>query len=745
MHDTLCKLIRQQSMPDIVRLMLEGDPPRIRRGWGTERELWDYKSDCPRISKESANAWAHLAGDVLAFHNQKGGLIFFGIDDAYQFSGATTRLDPKLINDQLRRYLGDRLWVEYYREFIQRDQRYLGILMIPPRGPALARFTADAPETNGGRQFTAGCSAIREGDSTRMLSREQADEMTRQLALAVYGKTYEVNEPYFRVLSPEYEDFIERAEPCTAIDVALGDPRSSVAAIVGIGGVGKTALATWAVLRAYTRKQFQFIVSITAKDRELTLGGIKALEPALTTFEDLLDSILDVLGFSGDKILSIEEKAESVRALISGSNGLLFVDNLETIDDVRIVSFLDNLPQGVKAITTSRRSSVRVSVHPVDLGPLTEPESVQFLESIGKKSGVTHLADLPLQDKARIVAACDHIPLAIRWLVLRSKSGREVVALAEGMLSSRQTAEQLLEFCFRRVFDSMKPMERNALQVLSLFQRAIPTEVIQVGAAQADYVISDVVADLVDDALIRPIFDPERNDYGYTLLPIVRAFVYQQVDMNAERAIRQRLSNWYEAKDIQDLDERLVVRELRQGRKGSDAPLIDLARNAESRGDLDSAESLLRQALQRNPRSWRAAWLCAEVVRKRGNSGEALRLYQQAAATVPNSEPDRSVINREWGMLLRSEGAAESTDMAISALETSLSITPHDVYAAHALAQMYDRKGQYRKVIELVGRLEDHPLVKTRTLVLPLLVRAHRKLGNMVKTAELQSKLNQLP
>jgi hypothetical protein len=47
-----------------------------------------------------------------------------------------------------------------------------------------------------------------------------------------------------------------------------------------------------------------------------------------------------------------------VRSLIEKSNGLLFVDNLETVDDARIIQFLDSLPVGVRAITTSRRTSV---------------------------------------------------------------------------------------------------------------------------------------------------------------------------------------------------------------------------------------------------------------------------------------------------------------------------------------------------------------------------------------------------
>jgi hypothetical protein len=145
-----------------------------------------------------------------------------------------------------------------------------------------------------------------------------------------------------------------------------------VAAVIGIGGAGKTALATWAVSRAYDRGDFEFITSITAKDRELTPRGIRALEPSLTSFETLLDSVLETLGFAEIKAKDIDSKESEVHSLIENSQGLIYVDNLETVSDARIIEFLDTLPVGVRAIITSRRAKVRVSVHPVDLEPLTE-------------------------------------------------------------------------------------------------------------------------------------------------------------------------------------------------------------------------------------------------------------------------------------------------------------------------------------------------------------------------------------
>ena len=308
----LATAIRQRNAAAIDAMMFEGAPPTPRAAFRTETELWDYKGDCPGLSKEHLAAWVEIAVHVLAFHNRGGGILVFGIRDSdYGFCGATTRLDSKLINDKLRRFLSDRIWVEFYRLHIQATQRYLGIAIVPSRGPAIERFRADSPIINGERRFSTGDSAIRENDSSRVLPKPEADRFMRELSVPTLGRVYAVDEPFFRVLNPDYTHFVRRDIPCREIETALRDPRAAVASLIGVGGVGKTALATWAALQALEQRQFGFIVSITAKDRELTSSGIQALDPALTSFEALLHSILDVLGLPDAKVKTTEEKEQA--------------------------------------------------------------------------------------------------------------------------------------------------------------------------------------------------------------------------------------------------------------------------------------------------------------------------------------------------------------------------------------------------------------------------------------------------
>lgn len=589
--------------------------------------------------------------------------------------------------------------------------------------------------------FAVGDSAIREGDSSRILFREEADKLTRELAVPTLGKVYAVDEPFFRILQPDYAHFVERAEPCKEIELALRDPRSSVASVIGIGGVGKTALATWATLRAYERKDFEFIVSITAKDRELTSGGIQALEPTLTSFEALLDSTSEVLGFPENKAEPLDVKEKKVRDLLEGTKGLLYIDNLETVDDSRIIRFLDSLPVGARAIVTSRRTRVRVSVHPVDLGPLTDEEALDFIETLVSQPSFSFAAAMSKTDRIRMARACGGIPLAIRWTLSCSKSPSEAVAFADSITVLNREAEELLEFCFRRVFDSMPGSEKAVLEVLSLFQRPVPAEALLVGAKLPDYKLSDITDGLLADALLQRLWDPDRNDYCYTLLPVTRAFVYAQVTRqpHREREIRKTLSDWFNARDISDPEERVIISEMRQGKGASESPLLDLAYAAERRGDHERAEELYGQAVKRNPKSWRAARLFAEFHRhKLANPAQALRLYEQAATNAPRRGPDRALIFREWGMLLRDSGDPDTTDLAIEKLEVAHGEDPNDVIATHALAHMLSRQGRYRRVVELLEPLANHSSESTRRKTLPLLLGAYDQLGEVVKAGQLR-------
>ena len=739
--EELEKAIRQRDLKTIVSLMFEGNPPELKPGFKTETELWDYKKDCPKGNLEH---WADIAKSALGFYNNRGGLLIFGITDDLSFNGVTSLLDSKRFNDQIRKFLSDRIWIEFHREFIQGDQRYLGIAIISPRGPEMESFTSDAPIIGNKPLFKKGESALREGDSTKILSLIEIQERQRAFLTPRINQIYEVNKPFFRVLSQDSQIFVKRDELCDAILKSINDPRVAVTSLIGIGGAGKTALATWATQEVYKLREFDFIASITAKDRELTGTGITALKPGLTSFETLLDGILEVLEFHEYKYFETEEKAAKVREIITETNGLLMVDNLETVDDVRIIDFLDNLPLGMRAITTSRRSRVKVAARPIEVGPLTEKEVIKLIRAISKEPGFSYILDFTDAECLRIGDACDRFPLGIKWVLSKSKSPAEALSEAESITQSGRRGEELLEFCFRRIFDSMPGEEKVVLQVLSLFHSPRPLEALMVATGLPQHTLNDVMDHLVEDALAQRVFDSILNTYSYSLLPVTRAFVLSQVHQQPGLAdkFQRRLSDYYEAKDITDAKERIVIREFRQGKEGSEMTMVDLAGAAAKRGDLKNAEELYNEAISRNPNSWRALKAFADFCRNtKENKVQALELCEKAARYAPIRGADRAKIYREWGMLLKDSGAPNSTQLAIEKFNEALKDSPNDPFTIHPLAVMYKREGNLKRVIELLEPLAEHENQKTRDITLPILLESYEKTGDIVKAAGVRNKL----
>ena len=741
--EDIAAAIRRRDVSALIDMMFEDNPPRLRNGYATENEFWDFKAGCPAPGKAHLVAWAEIAIDVLAFHNAKGGLLIFGVDDSHAVKRTREQLDSKLFNDQIRRFLSDRIWVDYHRAFITSDQRYVGVALVPPRGPVLEKFHSDAPLVKGKPRFKAQDSAIRENDSSKLLSAAEAGVLSRSLAVPSIGNEYIVNEPFFRVLSPQYPEFILRKQPCDEVLTSLSDRRTAVTSIIGGGGSGKTALATWASLKSYEAKQFEYIVSITAKDRELTSAGIQALTPGKTTFDKLLDSILEVLQFPELKTEELAEKEKTVRGLLAEGNGLLVVDNLETVDDARVIQFLDSLPFGVRALTTSRRTSVRVAVRPLTLAGMIEGEAREYVRSLRAQRGLGYISELTNSDIEKIRVACDGLPLAMRWTLSQCNTVAELLTYTERISTSGTHDEELLEFCFRRVFEAMSGAEKAVLYVLSLFQRPLNTETLLTGSSLPQTRLVDATEDLISDSVIQRLFDPEQNDYVFMLLPITRSFVRTQLAKEAglEEQVRGRLSDYFEGRDISDPKERLVVREVRQGGGGAEAALVDLALAAQRRSDFKSAKALFQQAMARNPRSWNAARQFAEFHRhSEPNLSEALRLYELAARNAPSRGIERSLIYREWGMLLKDSGDPKATEKAAECFETALAETPDDPIAIHSLALMLARKSSFARVITLLEPLLQHRNPKTRDFASSVLLLAYGRTGEMLKASQLKAK-----
>jgi tetratricopeptide (TPR) repeat protein len=190
--------------------------------------------------------------------------------------------------------------------------------------------------------------------------------------------------------------------PATAADAGVhdgGSPR--IVMIVGVGGIGKTALAV----------HCGHLLAADYPDGQLYLNlrGFDPNQPALSAAEALhqLLTSLNVRTIPADQ----EQRVALWRSLVHDQSLLVVLDNAESADQIE-----DLLPGGGSSfvVVTSRNRlsglAVRYSARRVTLSPLTTDESLELLsDSIGRaRVG----AELPAAQ--RLAELCDHLPLALR-------------------------------------------------------------------------------------------------------------------------------------------------------------------------------------------------------------------------------------------------------------------------------------------------------------------------------------------
>jgi nucleoside phosphorylase/tetratricopeptide (TPR) repeat protein len=360
--------------------------------------------------------------------------------------------------------------------------------------------------------------------------------------------------PAVRSALPAQPLFFGRAKELALVaDAIAPQARTWGVLIDGPGGIGKTALAIRAGRLAPTA-HFPCKLFLSAKVRELTPQGEQPLEDfMLRNYVALLNELARELGIAHIEKLPENERANAVRRALENRRVLLVIDNVETFGEperMRLYQFLARLPQGCKAIVTSRRRS-DVDARTIRLDRLEAPDALALLAELSRSNRL--LAAAGADGRRTLYEVTNGNPLLIRWTtgqLGRPGSRCRTVAEACALLRSAPGDNDPLAFIFGDVLDTFTNSESTILAALTHFREPAKVEWLADIARLSEPEVRTALEDLADRALL--VGDPQA---GLFLLPGLTAHFLrrrcaeaaaQAGDRLAERALGLGLENGYD-------------------------------------------------------------------------------------------------------------------------------------------------------------------------------------------------------
>lgn len=345
--------------------------------------------------------------------------------------------------------------------------------------------------------------------------------------------------PVLSTLPPQPYFFGREVELKSIAEAISPEARTWGALIDGPGGIGKTALAVRAGHLA-PAQDFDRRIFLSAKVRELTAAGEQPLADfMLPNYMALLAELARELGEDDIARIDPAERANAVRRALAGKRALIVIDNLETLvetERLRVFQFLARLPEGNKAIVTSRRRS-DVDARAIRLDRLLLPEALALLDELAKKNRL--LARATADERQALYELTNGNPLLIKWTAGQLGRGQcRTVAAACALLGAAPRDNDPLEYIFGDLVESFTESETKALAALAHFTQPAQVKWVADLGGLAETAALTALEDLADRALV--IASSEGKTF---LLPPLAALFLRRRRPEAVAASGDRLTD----------------------------------------------------------------------------------------------------------------------------------------------------------------------------------------------------------
>jgi tetratricopeptide (TPR) repeat protein len=319
--------------------------------------------------------------------------------------------------------------------------------------------------------------------------------------------------PYFVGREEEIRNILHSLQP---------NSRTFIIGIEGIGGVGKSTLATEVSYRCIENDLFESVIWISAKETILTLHGIEPVIPEAKTLSDILITIGTMLGNPTIGNLSIQDQIKRAYNLLARQTTLLVLDNFESLsknEQRDILDFLRRSPITLKVAITSRERVSEGQI--IRLQGLSFEESNALLEWDAQQKNIHLTKD---QNKY-LVELTGGLPLALLWVQGQiAVLGYSVTQVLDKL--SLDTDIPILQYCFNHSWNLLRhSSEKKILFILALQPEAVSRVALKEIAGIDD---ADSFDTAISDLLQLSLIDHESERDYFSILPLTRRFIRTQ-------------------------------------------------------------------------------------------------------------------------------------------------------------------------------------------------------------------------
>jgi tetratricopeptide (TPR) repeat protein len=326
---------------------------------------------------------------------------------------------------------------------------------------------------------------------------------------------------------PQQPFFVGREKELKIIKFALAaESRTWGALIDGPGGIGKTALAIRAAHLA-PADSFERKIFITAKVRELTPKGEKPLTDfTRPNYLQMLNELAIELGEGDIQKTLPEQRANALRLALTNRKTLLVFDNLETLDEserTRLYQFLARLPEGNKAIVTSRRRDRdNVAAHLIRLDRMELEEALHLISELAKNNQALNKAGR--EERATLYEITNGNPLLITWICgqLGNKdSYLNTISHASKFIEKASEENDPLEYIFGDLLETFTNSETKVLAALTYFSVPVSVKWIVEMTGLSKQAAQTALEDLAN----RSILTADEENHEFFLPPLTAQFI----------------------------------------------------------------------------------------------------------------------------------------------------------------------------------------------------------------------------